>query len=95
MGTFAKQLKMEFETVQAHLEHVLAGPQTKPFLLIELCQKLADQVWTFDQFLEREMNLTLADQEANQQPVMLNMMPQMIEREQGVLSNKKTSSGLS
>ena len=34
MWAFAKQLKMEFETVQTHLEHVYAGPQTKPFLLI-------------------------------------------------------------
>ena len=96
MGTFAKQLKMEFETVQAHLEHVLAGPQTKPFLLIELCQKLADQVGTFDQFLiKSEINRTLADQEANQQPVTLSIMLQMIEREQGIRFNEKTSSGLS
>ena len=28
MGTFAKQLKMEFKTVQAHLEHVYSGLQT-------------------------------------------------------------------
>ena len=35
MGSFHKQLKMEFETVQANLEYVFAGPQTKTFLLIE------------------------------------------------------------
>ena len=96
MGAFAKQLKLEFETVQAHLEHVYACPQTKPFLLIELCQKLADQVGTFDQFLiKSEINRTLADQEANQQPVTLSIMLQMIEREQGIRFNEKTSSGLS
>ena len=50
MGVFAEQLQMEFETVQVHLEPVFAGPQTKQLLLIELCQKLADQVGTFDQF---------------------------------------------
>ena len=69
MGAFAKWLKTELETVQVHLEHVSAGPQTKPFLLIEFFQKLADQVGTFDQFIEQEMNWTLADQEANQSPV--------------------------
>ena len=42
--------RQEFETVQEHLEHVYAGPQTQLFLLIELCQKLTDQVGTFDQF---------------------------------------------
>ena len=59
------------------------------------CQKLADQVGTFDLFLEQELNWTLAGQEANQQPVTLNMMFQMIKRELGKLSNKKSSTGLS
>ena len=41
---------------------------------------------TFDKLLARELARTVAHQEANQQTVTLNMVLQMIEREQGVRS---------
>ena len=88
MGPYSKQLKMEYEIVYAHLEHVYGGPHKKPFLELELCQKITDQVGTFDKLLARELARTVAHQEANQQTVTLNMVLQMIEREQGVLSIK-------
>ena len=94
-GPYSKQLQMGFDIAYAHLEHVYGGTHTKPFLLIELCQKLPDQVGPFDALLARELARTLADQEANQQPVALNMVLQMIERAPGVRSTKHISSGIS
>ena len=48
----SKQLKTEFKIVQGYMEDVYADSQTKLDLLIELCQKLASKVGTFNQLFE-------------------------------------------
>ena len=62
-GTLFEHLKL---SMYAHLDYVYGCAHTKPFLLIEFCQKC-----TFDTLLARELVQTLTDQEAHQLTVTL------------------------